>query len=139
MFCLNLCKSIQKKARADLAPPPICHSAASNLSFQILHFFQIGFLTILVSVFVRHISGTVLGCCASLQNIFSQFWCLRCDIFEILATQANKHTACAQPHNSKIRIIWKKLHPQCSWPVKKQKNMENYLANFTPLLCCYTL
>ena len=30
MFCLNLSKSIQKKARADLAPPPICHSAESD-------------------------------------------------------------------------------------------------------------
>jgi hypothetical protein len=26
---------------------------------------------------------------ASLQNIFSQFWWLQCDIFEILATQAD--------------------------------------------------
>ena len=101
LLCQNLCKSIEKKARADLAPPPICHFSATSLSFQILHFFQIGFLTILAFVFARHISGTALGCYASLQNIFSQFWCLRCDIFEILATQANKHTACAQHHNYK--------------------------------------
>ena len=30
LFCQNLCKSIEKKARADLAPPPICHSAESD-------------------------------------------------------------------------------------------------------------
>ena len=95
LLCQTLCKSIQKKARADLAPPQFCHFSATKLSLQILHFFQIGFLTILAFVFARHISGTALGCYASLQNIFSQFWCLRCDIFEILATQANKHTACA--------------------------------------------
>ena len=103
LLCQNLCKSIQKKARADLAPPQICHFSATKLSLQILHFFQIGFLTILASVFARHISGTILGCYASLQNIFSQFWCLQCDIFKIFAAQANEQTACAQPHNSKIQ------------------------------------
>ena len=30
-------------------------------------------------------------------------------------------------------------NPQCSWPVTKQKIMENYLANFIPLLCYDTL
>ena len=30
LLCQTLCKSIQKKARADLAPPPICHSAESD-------------------------------------------------------------------------------------------------------------
>ncbi len=34
MFCQNLCKSIQKKARADLAPPQICHFSATKLSVQ---------------------------------------------------------------------------------------------------------
>ena len=52
--------SIQKEARADLAAPPVCHSGASSLSLQILHFFQIGFLSIHVSVFVWYISVTFL-------------------------------------------------------------------------------
>ena len=34
LFCQNLCKSIQKKARADLAPPQICHFSATKLSVQ---------------------------------------------------------------------------------------------------------
>ena len=128
LLCQTLCKSIQKKARADLAPPPICHSAASNLSFQILHFLQIGFLTILVSVFVRHILGTVLGCCASLHNILSQFWCLRCDIFKIIAAQANKHTIVQPVHSltiARYKNFAQMMHQQCPGPVTKQKIMEN--------------
>ena len=133
LLCQNLCKSIEKKARADLAPPPICHFSATSLSFQILHFFQIGFLTILVSVFARHISGTVLGYCASLQNILSQFWCLRCDIFKIIAAQANKHTIVQPVHSltiARYKNFAQMTHQQCSWPVTKQKIMENNWEKF---------
>ena len=34
LLCQNLCKSIQKKARVDLAQPQICHFSATKLSVQ---------------------------------------------------------------------------------------------------------
>ena len=108
LLCQNLCKSIEKKARADLAPPQICHFSATKLSLQILHFFQIGFLTILVSVFARHISGNVMGCCASLQNILYQFWCLRCDISKII-----------QLHDTKILHRWRINSALGQWRSRK--------------------
>ena len=56
LLCQTLRKSIQKEARADLAAPPVCHSGASSLSLQILHFSRLDF-----SVFMfLYLSGTFL-------------------------------------------------------------------------------
>ena len=69
----NLSKSIQKNARADLAPPPVCQFAASSLSVQDTAFFRLDFSPFPFFVFPRHISWTVLRCDVSLQNMFSQY------------------------------------------------------------------
>ena len=91
----TLRKSIQKEARADLAAPPVCHSGASSLSLQILHFFQVGFLSIHVSVFVWYISVTFLVAMSAYRPCF--LIPVDCDVAHLKYLphkQINKYNLC---------------------------------------------
>ena len=68
----NLSKSIQKNARADLAPPPVCQFAASSLSVQDTAFFQIGFLPIFVfCISQAHFMNCPALRCEPAEHVFS--------------------------------------------------------------------
>ena len=69
LACQNLRKSIQKRARADLVPPPVCQF--THLQFVSSRYcnFQLGFLTGFVFVFARHITGTAQCCHLSPSNM----------------------------------------------------------------------
>ena len=65
----NLRKSIQKRARADLVPPPVCQFTRLQFVSSRYCYFQLGFLTGFVFVFARHITGTAQCCHLSPSNM----------------------------------------------------------------------
>ena len=69
LACQILRKSIQKSARADLVPPPVCQFTHHQFVSSRYYIFQLGFLTGFVFVFARHITGTAQCCHLSPSNM----------------------------------------------------------------------